>query len=262
MANQLQNPANSSKTLRLFEQNKPILVRSAVIGGAILTLGSITPFLWGALSSVSIIGAIGALGVVYIGVIRSLPLLGQKWENALLKNRKIEARENPMEQLHNRYIERKRKLDQTKNALALIGKNVTSMERRLDDRRQVDADHDLTKSKKQLAAARAFYDVNITRYQEAKGKLEEFRTAIDRWGFEYQFALDGRDVMTGLAGVHGDDPEQEVLTEEAVRSIESQYDQVFATMELDAILAQADRIASARGGDIVDAEFSVPEKIN
>lgn len=259
MSEELQRTGASSGAIRLFEENKPLIVRGAAVGGTILILGAATPVLMGALTSMLGIGAIGVLAVSYVGIVRTLPFLGQKLENSLLKARKAEARENPMEQLQNRYIEKKKFLDRTKEALALIGKNVTSMERRLDSRRQQDSMHDLTRAQKQLDAARAFYEANIARYQEAKKKLEEFRIAIDRWGFDYQFAMDGKEVIAGLTGVHSDDPEQEVLTEEAVRSIESQYDQVFATMELDAILSQADRIASNSAGaeSIMDAEFTV-----
>src|ERR1035437_493134 len=90
--------------------NGSLVVRGAVVAGAIVVLALILPVVYFAfLSTLGLIG-IGITAVIGYGFIQALPMLGQKWENKLLGLRKSEARSNPIEQIQNNVIRKAQQL--------------------------------------------------------------------------------------------------------------------------------------------------------
>ncbi len=245
-------------SIALDQEKKVFLLRGGAIAAAtVAVLGVSSPMILSALQGgVGLLG-LGVVGVIGVGFIQMLPLLGQKLENNLLKLRKAEARRNPVEQLENRYLERSRQLETAKQALTTIRTNISAMGNQLEKQAKNDPGHDLTSARKSYNSMFVFYEANVGRFTEAQKILDDFRIAIDRKRFEYQFAQSGQAALECLNSTQVDEQTKELLSDEAVLSIETQYNQVFATMELDAILEQARRIRAGSGSSAFpfDAEF-------
>ena len=245
-------------SIALDQEKKVFLLRGGAIAATVAVLGVSSPMIWSAFQGGAGLLGLGVVGVIGVGFIQMLPFLGQKFENKLLKLRKEEARMNPVEQLENRYLEKSRKLESSKNALAIIGTNISSMGRQLEDQARNDPGHDLTSARRSFNTMLSFYEVNVDRLKDAQHKLDDFRIAVNRKRFEYEFAQSGQVALEGLNDNQADEQIKELLSDEAVRSIETQFDQVFATMELDTILEQARKFRKNSGSSSApfDAEFT------
>ena len=96
---------------------RSILVRGVMVFGAIAVLAFILPLVYFAfLSALGLLG-LGITAVLGVGIIKALPLLGQKWENKLLGLRKSEARTNPIEQIQNNVIRKAQQLKAFKDGM-------------------------------------------------------------------------------------------------------------------------------------------------
>ena len=104
------------------------LFRVLFAGGAVAILALLAPVIWAALSAgVGLIG-LAVIGIIGFGLLQMLPVLGQKLENFVLKARKSEARKNPIEQLQNFFIEKKRRVEQFKAAVVSINSQISNLE--------------------------------------------------------------------------------------------------------------------------------------
>lgn len=220
-------------------RNKVTLVRAGVAAAGVGVLAVSAPFVWMAASAGMGLLALGVVAVVGFGLIQALPLIGQKWENKLLAMRKQEARDNPEEQLDNRLICKKENQKKAKGALGIILGYVRGLERMIADEKQNDPGHDISHLEKSLDAMRKFVAKKVGDLKRAEEKLAEFEKAVKRWKFEHRFAERGKVAIDSINAMEGGDATEELLTQEAIMSIEEGYDALFGAVDLEGLLAQA-----------------------
>jgi hypothetical protein len=76
----------------LKENKNKLLVRVGVVVAGIAGLALVLPIIYSAfLASLGLLG-VGITAIIGFGIFSALPMLGQKWENAMLHLRKAEAR--------------------------------------------------------------------------------------------------------------------------------------------------------------------------
>ena len=95
---------------------------------AVAVMAIIAPVIWAAASAGLGLIALAAIGVVGFAGIQMMPLIGQKIENFVLKARKSEARRNPIEQLQNFFIEKKKRVEMFKTAVVGINAQIGNLE--------------------------------------------------------------------------------------------------------------------------------------
>lgn len=227
----------------LKENKNKLLVRVGVILAGVAGLAVLLPVIYSAfLASLGLLG-VGITAIIGFGIFSALPMLGQKWENAMLGIRKAEARANPIEQMQNDLMKRKEEIKTTEAALGRIGGIVKSMESMLDDQAKKDPEHDLTTARKSLEAMKNFYSTNIGKLKLAIQKGREFEKEIERKKFEFTFAEAGKTFMNGMSGSEGD-AMQKLLSDEAFKAVSDQFNAVFADLEVRSVLDQAEAIES------------------
>ena len=220
---------------------KQIIVRGGVVISSLVVLSLCATLLWQAvLAGVSILILLGIFGVCAT-ILYALPLLGQKLENRILKFRKNEARENPIEQMQNRLIQKDKSISEAGQALGIISGHIEKMKRMIQERQASDPNHNLSSIKKSLETIEKFLTTQIGNLKKAKEAREEFKRAIERRKFELEFAELGQSAMKGLKGAEGD-VVQDILTDEAMDEIENKFNSVFGMLEVETILNQADQI--------------------
>jgi len=223
------------------EKKQKLLVRGIAILGGIAGLAILLPIIYSAfLAGLGLLG-IGIVGILGFGLFSALPMLGQKWENAILSARKSEARTNPIEQLQNTLLKRKEQIKVTEGALGRIGGIVKTMERMLDDEVHRDPDHDLAIPRKSLAAMQMFHATNMTKLQSAVQACKDYEKEIERKRFELTFVEAGKTAMASVEGAEGD-AMQQLLTDEALKSVSEQFDKIFGELEVKSVLSQAEQI--------------------
>jgi hypothetical protein len=78
-----------------------------------------------------------------------------------------------------------------------------------------------------------FYDCNLDRLDQAHAALEEFRHQVKQKMFEWEFAKAGQRVMAALNPNELQDLMQDLLTDEALRSVQSRFNTVFAELDVE-----------------------------
>ena len=156
----------------------------------------------------------------------------QRLENRLLKLRKAEARANPIEQLQNDCMRRELRLASFRHAL------VESARRSNRSRRWSSSAATSTRPGARPAGQRSlqrltqFHEVNLQRLDEAHAALEAFRQQVQQKLFEWQISLAIQDVQEAL-NPGAADLMQDLLTDEALRSVQSRFNAVFAELDIE-----------------------------
>lgn len=225
-------PTNNAMLAKLNEAGvSSNHIRLAAVG--ILGLVIIQPFLWSAfLTSLGLAG-IAILGGLGFGISLFLPYFGQKLENKVLQMRKQEARENPVEQMQNQLLRRTGQLNQFKAALLKIASKIKSLERAIEERAKSCPGHDLGGMRKSLDAMNMYYQQQKGRLKQAEKTLEEFKSAVDQKIFEHGFAQAGQDILRSMSTTGKESLQQDMLTDEAFRSVEAAFDEAFASLEFE-----------------------------
>jgi hypothetical protein len=229
----------------LKENKQKVMVRVVTALGGLVTLALLLPIIFAALQAALGLAAVGVVAIIGIGIFQALPLLGQKWENALLGARKAEARANPIEQAQNILLKRKEQIRSGEQALNNLSGVIKSMERMLDEQARKDPDHDLTTPRKSLEAMRHYYAAKIEKLKSAIAGAKEYEKEIERKKFELAFAQTGRIAAAGIEGAEGD-PMQQLLSDEAFKSVSDQFDEVFGALEVSSLLDQAEQMQSTQ----------------
>ena len=255
------------KGITSYASEKQILIKRVAIvgGGGLLTavgLGIALPVITAGLHGLVALSAFGGLsGLIYVAS-KYVPLLGQKVENDALERQKAEARKNPIPQLQNSYIAKFNRLKISKNALANFATGMAEQKRRMIEKQaREDPDHDLTFARAQLALDESSYEMNIGIHAETEIAVENFKKHIDRLRFQDDLNKSRKSSLDALEGAKDSDPVQQIITEESVRAVEKEADRLFASMQLDTIIAKAKQLRSDSAknpglGKIVDAEFT------
>jgi hypothetical protein len=229
-----------------IKQNQQVwVIRGGVIVASAVGLALALPIIYSAfLAGLGLLG-LGIVGAAGAGMIYALPLVGQKLENRILSWRKAEARQNPIEQMQNRLIERVTQLTQFEKALATISGHVSNMRRMIEEEAKLDPDHDLSGPNKSLSAMVAFYNKHLDKLKLAKKAVQEYEKEIKRKSFEWEFAKTGKAAMQSMNAADGEkDIVNKLLTDEAFKEVEAQFDQVFGELEVQTVLDQAAHLES------------------
>jgi hypothetical protein len=211
----------------------PWLPRAGAIAAVACGLALSAPLIWSAVSAGLGLFALGLIAGCGTLVLQALPLLLQKLENRLLAARKAEARNNPIEQLQNDCIRRELRLLSFRKALVQIGGQIENMRQMIDDRRQSDPAHVLVRQERAVDKMAQFYELNLRRLQEAQEALEDFRHQVQQKLFEWHFAQAGQQVMAALRPSEIADLMQDLMTDEALRSVQTRFNAVFAELDVE-----------------------------
>jgi hypothetical protein len=215
---------------------KPIevwLLRGAATAAMVGVLTLSAPLIWGAVVAGAGIAVLAVMAVIGFTCLQLLPLGMQKLENKILSLRKAEARQNPIEQLQNDCIKREERLQSFRRALVTIGGQIESMGQMVDERRHTDPAHILDRQDRALKRMTHFYNANIRRLEEAQVALEAFRHQVKQKMFEWEFAQAGKVVMAALNPRELEDLMQDLLTDEALREVQSRFNNVFAELDVE-----------------------------
>jgi hypothetical protein len=235
---------------------KAILLRAGAAVVAVAAIGLAAPLIGLAVAGGAGLLLLGVFTFVGIGVVQTLPLIGQKWENKLLQLRKAEARQNPEEELDKRVMYKKEQLRKAQEALGVIAGYVRGLSRMIAKEEKEDPDHDVSHLHKTLESMQGFVCSRVEKMKLATEKLAEFDKAVKRWKFEHRFAQQGKIALDSIKNMEGADTMGELLTAEAIQSIEEKFDSVFGEMDIEAMLSQASQLKMSNP-HLIDMDESV-----
>lgn len=220
-------------TRKMFEIPRTWWLRAIAVTAVLGALAASAPLIVMAISAGAGLLTMGGMAIVGFAALQALPLGMQKLENRLLQARKQEARDNPIEQLQNDCLRREERLQTFKRALVSIGGQIESMREMLHERKDKAPHHVLDKQERAIDRMDHFYQANIVRLQEAHQALEDFRTQVTQKAFEWEFAQAGQVVMAALNPAELQDLMQDLLSDEALRSVQNRFNMVFAELDVD-----------------------------
>ncbi len=228
-------------------------LRVVVASGTVGLLVLAAPWVWKAVSAGLGLAALAILGLVGAVALQALPLAAQKLENRLLAARKTEARANPIEQLQNdvlrreerlrsfraalvqigAQIDREERLRSFRAALVQIGAQIEAMAQMIETRRQSDPGHALQRQQQALQRMTQFHELNVKRLQAAQDALDAFRHQVQQKVFEWEFYVAGKQVLEVLNPSELGQLMHSLLTDEALKSVQQRFNEVFAELDID-----------------------------
>jgi hypothetical protein len=208
-------------------------VRALAVFATIALLALSAPLVWAAVSAGAGLLALAAMAAAGLLGFQAIPLTMQKLENRLLQMRKAEARANPIEQLQNDCLRREQRLQEFRQALVSIGGQIESMRQMVQERKHMAPHHVLDRQERAIERMDQFYRANIGRLEEAHHALEAFRTQVKYKVFEWEFAQAGQKVMAALNPSEMQDLVQDILSDEALRTVQNRFNMVFAELDVD-----------------------------
>ncbi len=218
----------------VVEQQRVWAVRivAALCGIGVLAL--LAPIIWGAVSAGLGLLALGAIGVVGVGLFQALPLLGQKLENRLLAARKAEARANPIEQLQNFLLQKRQRVVSFKEAVVRIGAQIKSMSDMIEERKRQKPGYDASKQENAVKAMKEAHRLLVDKYKNAELALEQLSEVIEDKKFEWKFGQAGQAAIQNLNATSGQELLNQMLADEAFDSVRDNFNQVFSELEMEA----------------------------
>ena len=225
-----------------------LVVRIAAVAGTIGLLAVSAPIIWNAVSAGIGLVALAAMALGGAVIFQLLPYALQRLENRILRLRKAEARNNPIEQLQNDCLRREERLQAFRGALVSIGGQIESMTEMVEERRHLDPGHVLDRQQRALQRMSHFHACNLRRLDEAESSLEAFRHKVKQKVFEWEFAQAGEAVISALNPSELGHLMHDLLTDDALRSVQERFNAVFA--ELDVEMRAID---APTGGMLADA---------
>lgn len=208
-------------------------VRALGTAGTVVTLAAGSGLIWSAVSAGVGLGALAALAGLGFAAVQAVPLGVQMLENRVLGLHKREARRNPIEQLQNDCLQREERLCGFRQALVDICAQITSLRQMIDARHRTDPTQNLATQKLAVERMSTFYEANCTRLEEANAALGAFREQVQQKVFEWEFAQAGQAVMAALHPGSMDDLLQGMLTDEALRAVQTRFNTVFAELDVE-----------------------------
>lgn len=228
--------------------------------GVVGILALAAPVIWAAASAGAGLIALIVLGVIGVGLMQTLPLLGQKWENRLLAARKMEARRNPIEQLQNFLLEKHNRVKLFRSAVVQINTQIKGLSDMLAERKRTKPGYDASKQESALEAMRQAHSVLVTKYERAEAALKQLEEVIDDKKFEWNFGQAGQLAIAQLNAASGEDLLNQMLADEAFSSVRDNFNQVFAELEMEAAKLTQTQQLSFDGGMTLDlSSISIPE---
>ena len=242
--------------------NKKTLFRVLFAGGAVAILALLAPVIWAALSAgVGLIG-LAVIGIIGFGLLQMLPVLGQKLENFVLKARKSEARKNPIEQLQNFFIEKKRRVEQFKAAVVSINSQISNLEDMVRRRKQSKPNYDSTEEDRSIKQMRQVYQNMQAKYVNATDALVKLEETIEEKKFKWQFSQAGMAAIAALNASSGEDLFNQMLADEASSAVLDNFNKVFAELELEATSITETKQLSFDSGMVLDmSNINLAQKV-
>jgi hypothetical protein len=233
---------------QLEESTRVVAVRLGVSAVVIAILAMIAPAIATAIRAGAGLLVLGAMLLVAWASLHALPYVGQRIEVWLLRARMHAARENPLEEMLSRLVARSEQLARYRAALAAIAAQIEGMRDMLAERSKADPSHDTTKQAAALQKMSAFHAYHVKQMAVAQLALADYREHLDAKRFEWNFALAGERVLESLHASDRESIVRELLSDEATRSVQANFNRVFATLELELQAVQClDRDANDLG---------------
>ena len=222
-------------------------------GAAVLgVVAMAAPLLWALASAGVATFVIVIVGLAIAALVKSIPLLGQKLENRILAARKAEARENPIEQHQNAAKREAARIQQYEAATKTIRAQIDGLRDMVQDQRKKDPNYDFSRTERGISAMEAAYEKRIETIRNAKQKLEAFKREIEREIFEFEAAK----AMRATNGLLSPQDEaklmDEILNNEASRSIREQFNTAVAELDLEVRTLNDAKQLSFDGGLTLD----------
>ena len=208
------------------------MVRGAAIAATVVLLAFSVPVIWAAVSAGLGLVALAVMGVGGVVLFQAIPWGMQRLENRLLKLRKAEASANPIEQLENDLARRSVRLGVFRGALATVGGQIESVRQMLQDRQHKDPAHVLERQQRALQRLEGFYRANLHRLDQAQLMLEQFRFTVEQRKSEWEIAEAIRIASNVLDPHAADHLIQDLLSDEALRSVQNRFNTVFAELDI------------------------------
>ena len=224
---------NQARTNATSDLPKLWFIRAAAVTLCLGALAVSAPLIWAAASAGTGLITLAALGIIGAALVQCLPLALQKLENRVLQWRKAEAQTNPIEQLQNDCLRRALRLQSFRQALVTIGGQIETMREMLAERQHKDPAQVLDKQLRAVQRMDHFYQANLRRLGLAHDALEAFRDQVKRKEFEWNFAKAGQRVMAALNPHEAEDFMQALLSDEALRAVQDQFNAVFAELDVE-----------------------------
>ena len=201
---------------------------------AILILAVLAPIIWAAASATFGLIALGVTGLVGFALLQAMPLFGQKIENAILKARKAEARDNPIEQLQNFLRQKAQQVAEFKVAVTTINAQIKNLQSMVEQRKRERPGYDATAQERSIAAMTDAYEALRQKYKNAEKALADLQLAIQDKEFEWKFSQAGQQAMQSLNATSGKELMEAMLADEAFSSVTDNFNKVFAELEVEA----------------------------
>ena len=234
------------------------LAALGVIGGLVIA----APLIFLAVQAGAGLLAIGLFGVVGFFGIKSLPMLGQKFENRILEARKAEAARKPIEQMQNYLLERTELVEQVRKAAINIGAQIRNMKTMVADYKRTRPNYDATERLRAIQSMEAAHTKMVTKYQNAEKALVEIRDVIKDKEFEWKFSQEGQKALAGLNAVSGEAVLSQLLFDEASSSVMENFNKVFAELEVEAQTLTDTNQITYNDGMVIDlSEINIKTKV-
>lgn len=210
------------------------VVRGGIVVASLGVLALLAPVIWALASAgvgLIVLGIISMLGFAFIS---ALPYFGQKLENSILKLRKSEARQNPIEQLQNFLRQKAQQVADFKSAVVSISAQIMSLESMVQQRKRERPGYDASAQERSIQAMKDAHVQLKQKYINAERALEELKLAIQDKEFEWKFSQAGQAAMKSLNATSGKELMEAMLADEAFSSVTDNFNKVFADLEMEA----------------------------
>lgn len=208
------------------------VIRATAVFATVVLLAMSMPVIWAAVSAGLGLVALAVMGGVGVVLFQAMPLGMQRLENTLLKMRKAEARASPIEQLENDVLRRAARLQSFRGALATVGGQIESIREMVQERSHKDPGHVMDRQQRGLQRLTQFYTANLDRLEQAQAALEQFRSTVDRKKSEWTIALAIDDTVHLLDPNAAEYLIEDLLTDEALRTVQGRFNTVFAELDI------------------------------
>lgn len=210
------------------------LFRAGFVAAAIAVLAVLNGVIWAAASAGVGMLALAVIALVGLGALQTLPYLGQKFENLILKLRKAEARANPIEQLQNFLRQKAQQVADFKVAVTSISAQIKSLEDMVRERKKQRPGYDASAQERSIQSMKEAHGLLVNKYTNAERALAELRLAIQDKEFEWKFSQAGQAAMKTLSATSGKELMEAMLADEAFSSVTDNFNRVFAELEMEA----------------------------
>jgi hypothetical protein len=208
------------------------VIRAAAVAATIALLAMSVPVVWAAVSAGLGLVALAVMAAGGVVLFQAIPWGMQRLENRLLKMRKAEAHANPIEQLENDVMRRAARLKSFRGALATVGGQIETIQEMIEARRYSDPGHVLERQQRALQRLTDFYSANLDRLDQAQSTLEQFRSTVAQKKSEWEIAVAINDASQLLDPDSADYLIQDLLTDEALRTVQGRFNTVFAELDI------------------------------